>query len=239
MNKSVEFVFKKKLSIEKSHKQYLTSKTLKQGKNNDEESITSPSYLCLGLHLFTINNKTLNTTINKNLIACVGTANFVFLIDLNTSSIIYDLSLSTVSGTSGFLPQNVEFRIDSTNNQIHGCLQSLFQNEILVIKIIGLFLNEHSNSREIYSESSNSEGLSVIPQETVLKTSPLNEEISEKELVVSKNPYSVNSMQDYLKTQKNSSTILKNKNSSVLQLDKPIVFNSRIKSSGYSTLAKK
>ena len=130
---------------------------------------SSPSMLCIGLHLIAIENRASlvnSTSQNKNLIACVATSTLIFLIDLNASHLIYLIDFKNMPYNSKhlnvnyLLPQIVEFSLVN-GKQINAALHSIFQNEIDVIKCADLFIEE------VYNEDKNSNIkslLSVLPR---------------------------------------------------------------------------
>lgn len=174
--------------------------------------------LCIGLKMFTVKNEaSLSKSTTENLIACVGTSNGVYIIDLDSCNLVYQVSFSSLEFVSlghTLLPQEVEFCVFGEHNEINIALSSLLQNEIHVVRVVDLFVKSKINSAESW--------LSVVPSEPLTENSPLFEKVLNKEVAKSHLP----SMQDFVKTKKLGS--LKQ------TLNKPVVFNSRIKSSGYT-----
>ncbi len=169
-NKSSEFAFVKKIDLAEMYQNYHN-----QNSNVLNESSLS-SMLCTGLHLFSIENKTSLTTDNqnKNLIACVATSTFIFLIDLNASNLIYlvdfknmPYNANQLNADHHLLPQVVEFSL-SDGKQINAAMHSLFHNEIHVIRCADLFLaesavNDNNETRQSRL-TSNEVVLSVLPR---------------------------------------------------------------------------
>ena len=128
----------------------------------------------------------------------------------------------------------VEFCL-SDSKQINAALLFLFNNEISVVKCADIRVNKEDldlldNKIESVVNLENDFLLSVHPKKSLLKDSPLNDEVMDKELIKAKLP---TSMHEYLR----SNSLVK-KNQSVSK-DKPLTFNSKIKSSGYSAVIKR
>ena len=165
-NKLNQFKIVKKVNLEQLYTNYLSQNFSSCSIENSEE--TCHSMLCIGLHLISIENKIRlveSSNENKNLIACVATSAFIFLIDMNVANLIYLMEFKNMPynenllNVSYLLPQLVEFSL--VNKQIKAALHSLFQNEIYVIKCADLFLNnEKAAAKQIHVENL----LSVLPK---------------------------------------------------------------------------
>jgi hypothetical protein len=169
-NKSNELEFVKKIELQNMLKNYLSQNSQM---NKSTSSDANSPILCTGLHLFTIENKaSLTDSQNKNLIGCVATSSYIFIIDLNAANLIYLIDFKNMPfdaqslNVEYLLPQVVDFSLVG-QKQINAAMHSLFKNEIQVIQCSGLFLNESVVNGEGGRQSSLASSevcLSVVPR---------------------------------------------------------------------------
>lgn len=209
---------------------YAERRTKQKENDEEEEEETNASLLCVGLQLFNLGN---NSRIEFNqarkslnaIIVC-ATPVCLFFIDFSTGNLIYLVDFNDVSFKKSLnnecflMPQCVDFSLVN-NKQINAAFLFLFQNEISIVKCAEI--SSHTTTQSNIAQESNGEIeeiLSVYPKASLLKESPLNEDIKEK--VIKKVP----SLHEYFR-----STSLTKKPAG---LDRPLTFNSKIKSSGYN-----
>ncbi|CAF0884268.1 unnamed protein product [Brachionus calyciflorus] len=224
--KSEKFILVNRINLVQIYTDFL--KQIQSSAGFDKSSLS----VCTGLQVFKV---------NEQMIITCATSTCLFLIDLYTNDLIYlvdlkNANLPNMKNDENFLmPQMVEFCV-SDSKQINAALLFLFHNEISVCKCADVHVNpieiESLEDNLAYLNKDNNPSddfLTVHPKKSLNKDSPLNDGVNDKELIKAKLP---TSMHEFIKS---NSLIKKNQSAS----DKPLTFNSKIKSSGYTAVIKR